>query len=468
MPGREMPDRANTVPVFRQLYVRYRDAISTGQLKPGDRVPSVRALASELNLARGTVEAAYQLLIGEGYLETRGPAGTIVCPQLSPTPSSITPAPPAPTAYEGIHTGRAPLPLQMGLPALDAFPRKTWTRLASRTIQQGGLDGMIYPNPQGDEALRIALVRYLAISRGIVCTPDQVFICAGYRACLELISRCVLKAGDCGWFEDPGYFLARRFFEETNTQLVPVPVDEHGLRVDVGIERAPDARFAVVTPSHQSPLGVSLSLPRRQALLAWANEQRSWIIEDDYDSEYRYVGRPLPALKSLDTQGRVLYTGTFSKVLIPGLRLAYLVVPNEQVAQFVRMADTLHNHCPQLLQRTTATFIEEGHFSRHLKKMRSLYAHRRALLCEALTARLGERMHLELRAGGMHVRACLADGLDDRAIAARAPRAGLALQALSDWYQDAPARQGLLMGFTNVKDAASAADIAERIAGLLD
>ncbi|WP_312343170.1 MocR-like pyridoxine biosynthesis transcription factor PdxR [Stutzerimonas nitrititolerans] len=468
MSGREMPDRANAVPVFRQLYVRYRDAISSGQLKPGDRVPSVRALASELNLARGTVEAAYQLLIGEGYLETRGPAGTIVCPQLSTPTSSVPPAPPAPAAYNGIHTGRAPLPLQMGLPALDAFPRKTWTRLASRVIQQGGLDGMIYPNPQGDEALRVALTRYLAISRGIACTPDQVFICAGYRACLELISRSVLKAGDRGWFEDPGYFLARRFFEETHTRLVPVPVDEQGLCVDLGIERAPDARFAVVTPSHQSPLGVSLSLPRRQALLAWASDQRSWIIEDDYDSEYRYVGRPLPALKSLDTQGRVLYTGTFSKVLIPGLRLAYLVVPNEQVAHFARMADALQNHCPQLLQRTTATFIEEGHFARHLKRMRSLYAHRRTLLSDALTARLGERMQLELRAGGMHVLAGLADGLEDSAIAARASRAGLALQALSDWYQDAPARQGLLMGFTNVKDADSAADIAERIAGLLD
>ena len=468
MPSRKPPARANTVPVYRQLYVRYRDAISTGQLMPGDRVPSVRALASELNLARGTVEAAYQLLIGEGYLEARGPAGTIVCPQLSPTPSSMKPAQPTPAAYQAIHTGGAPLPLQMGLPALDAFPRKTWTRLASRTIQQGGLDGMIYPSPQGDEVLRTELVRYLAISRGIACTPDQVFICAGYRACLELISRCVLKAGDLGWFEDPGYFLARRFFEQTNTRLVPVPVDEQGLRVDIGIERAPDARFAVVTPSHQSPLGVSLSLPRRQALLAWANEQCSWIVEDDYDSEYRYIGRPLPALKSLDTQGRVLYTGSFSKVLIPGLRLAYLVVPNEQVGQFVRMADTLHNHCPHLLQRTTATFIQEGHFARHLKKMRSLYAHRRALLCEALTRSLGERMPLELRAGGMHVLARLTDGLDDRAIAARAPSAGLALQALSDWYMDMPVRQGLLMGFTNVRDADSAADIAERIAALLD
>jgi GntR family transcriptional regulator / MocR family aminotransferase len=468
MPAPEMPNRANATPLYRQLYERYRDAISAGQLKPGDRVPSVRALAAELNLARGTVEAAYQLLIGEGYLDARGPAGTVVCPRLSPPAPVQNTAAVAPSAYRAMHTGRAPLPLQLGLPALDAFPRKAWTRLASRTVQQGGLEGMVYPDPQGEIALRTAVARYLGISRGISCSPEQVFICAGYRACLELISRSVLSAGDKGWFEDPGYIFARRFFEQTGAKLTPVPVDEQGIQVAAGIERAPNARFAVVTPSHQSPLGVSLSLPRRQALLAWAEAQGSWIIEDDYDSEYRYVGRPLPALKSLDVHGRVLYTGTFSKVLMPGLRLAYLVVPKAQAAHFGRMADVLHNHCPQLLQRTTATFMEEGHFARHLKKMRSLYAHRRALLSDALAATLGARITLELRAGGMHLLACLTQGPDDREVAARAGEAGLALQALSDCYRDGPARQGLLMAFTNVRDADAAADIASRLAGLLD
>lgn len=468
MAARELPDRGNAVPVYRQLYERYRDTIMAGQLQPGDRVPSVRALAAELNLARGTVDAAYQLLIGEGYLEARGPAGTVVCPQLSPAPARPTQPAVAPASYTATHTGSMPLPLQMGLPALDAFPRKTWARLATRAVQQSGLDAMVYPSAQGDETLRLAVARYLAISRGIACTPAQVFICAGYRACLELISRSVLAAGDRGWFEDPGYFLARSFFEETACELVPVPVDGQGLQVEVGIERAVDARFAVVTPSHQSPLGVSLSLPRRQALLAWANERQSWIIEDDYDSEYRYVGRPLPALKSLDSGGRVLYTGTFSKVLIPGLRLAYLVVPQQQVAHFARMADILHNHCPQLLQRTTAAFMDDGHFARHLKKMRSLYAHRRALLSDALTARLGDRMQLELGAGGMHVLARLTGATDDRLVAARGAEAGLALQALSGWYRRAPAVRGLLLSFTNVRDRQSAMEIAARIERLLD
>ena len=468
MSVRELPEGATAVPVYRQLYERYRDAITAGQLKPGDRVPSVRALAAELNLARGTVDAAYQLLIGEGYLEARGPAGTVVCPQLSTARARPMSAPAAPSSYLATHTGRLPLPLQMGLPALDAFPRKTWARLANRAVQHSGVEGMVYPDPQGDPTLRQAVARYLAISRGIACSPDQVFICAGYRACLELISRCVLKPGDRGWFEDPGYFLARRFFEENACELVPVPVDEQGLQVEVGVQRAADARFAVVTPSHQSPLGVSLSLPRRQALLAWANERQSWIIEDDYDSEYRYVGRPLPALKSLDSGGRVLYTGTFSKVLMPGLRLAYLVVPKEQIGHFARLADILHNHCPQLLQRATAAFMEEGHFARHLKKMRSLYAQRRTLLSDALVARLNGRIQLELRAGGMHVLAGLTGDMQDSLIAARAAQAGLALQGLSGWYRQAPARQGLLLSFTNVADKAMATDLAERIARLLD
>jgi GntR family transcriptional regulator/MocR family aminotransferase len=458
----------DTAPVYRQLYARYRDAIIAGHLKPGDRVPSVRALASELNLARGTVDAAYQLLISEGYLEARGPAGTVVCPGLQPIPATVAVphVPAAPVAT--VHDGQQPLALQMGLPALDAFPRKTWTRLTNQTVQQSGLDGMVYPDPQGSLRLRSAVASYLAISRGIACSPAQVFICAGYRACLELIARSVLRGGDKGWFEDPGYFLSRRFLQETGADLVPVPVDEEGMQVDAGERTAPDARFAVVTPSHQSPLGVSLSLRRRQALLAWATRQQSWIIEDDYDSEYRYVGRPLPALKSLDTHGRVLYTGTFSKVLIPGLRLAYLVVPEDQVARFAYMADTLHNHCPQLLQHTTARFIEDGHFARHLKKMRTLYAQRRALLSDALVAVLGDRLQLELRAGGMHILARIASEMADVDVATRAKEAGIAIQPLSGWYLRADPVQGLLMGFTNVKDRHQALDLARRLAAIVD
>lgn len=455
---------ADQLPVYRQIYQRYRDSITAGRLVAGDRVPSVRALAAELNLARGTVEAAYQMLIAEGYLIPRGPAGTVVAPQLNEV-STVTPVAAVTAPTEPLlHDGQRPLPLQMGLPALDAFPRKTWTRLAGRALRESGLDGLIYPDARGHAPLRSAISGYLGVSRGIACTPDQVFICAGYQACLDLICHSLMQAGDHCWFEDPGYFQARRFLEHAGAGLIPVPVDEAGLDVEAGIALAPQARFAVVTPTHQSPLGVTLSLPRRQQLLAWAAHQQSWIIEDDYDSEYRYHGRPIPALKSLDVLGRVLYTGSFSKVLMPGMRLAYLVVPQEQVALFARTIDTTQNHCPQLWQATTASFIDSGHFARHLRKMRALYAQRRTWLIEALHDELAPYLQVDIQAGGMHIAGHLAHGIDDRDVASRAHSFGLAVQPLSTWYGAAQPQSALLMGFTNIKDQQEALSLAKRVA----
>lgn len=456
-------DRSQSAPIYRQLYQRFRESIADGRLRPGDRVPAVRALAAELNLARGTVAAAYQLLIGEGYLVARGAAGTIVTPQLTPVSSSMHRAPVTSTTYQPTHFGTLPLALQMGLPALDAFPRKLWTRLAGRQLRQAGLEGLIYPDSRGYAPLRTAIASYLGISRGITCQPDQIFVCAGYRACLDLISHTLMRQGETCWLEEPGYFMARNALLEAGMQLVPVAVDDQGLDVAQGIARAPDARFAVVTPTHQSPLGVSLSLPRRLALLDWANRQGSWIIEDDYDSEYRYQGKPLPALKSLDQQGRVLYTGSFSKVLFPGLRLAYLVVPAEQIQAFARQADRLHNHCPHLLQATVTAFLNEGHFARHLSKMRSLYARRRRWLVDALHQQFGDRLQINPQAGGMHLVVGLGEG-DDTELAQRARSVGIAVEPLSQWYLEAKPRHGLILGFTNIASAEQASTVAMQLA----
>ena len=459
-------DRCQPAPIYRQLYQRFRESIADGRLRPGDRVPAVRALAAELNLARGTVEAAYQLLIGEGYLMARGAAGTVVTPHLAAVSSPIHQPPLASTTYLATHSGTQPLALQMGLPALDAFPRKLWTRLAGRQLRQAGLEGLVYPDPRGHAPLRAAIATYLGISRGITCRPEQIFVCAGYRACLDLISHTLMQPGDTCWLEEPGYFMARNALLEAGAQLVPVPVDDQGLDVAQGIRRAPDARFAVVTPTHQSPLGVSLSLPRRLALLDWANSRGSWIIEDDYDSEYRYQGKPLPALKSLDQQGRVLYTGTFSKVLFPGLRLAYLVVPADQSEAFARQADRLHNHCPHLLQATVTAFLNEGHFARHLKKMRSLYARRRQWLVEALQQQMGDRLLINPQAGGMHLVVGLREG-DDNPLAQRARSVGIAVEPLSQWYLEAEPRHGLVLGFTNITSAEQATAVALRLAQVI-
>ncbi|MBZ9781903.1 PLP-dependent aminotransferase family protein [Pseudomonas sp. REP124] len=456
-------EKAGGPPLFRQIYWRFRDSIAEGRLKPGDRVPSIRALASDLNLARGTVEAAYQLLINEGYFVSRGPAGTVVSPRIKPAPLKPRAAPASRPQAPLIHMGEPPLPLQMGLPALDAFPGPLWNRLAHHTLRHSQLDGLIYPDARGHRALREAVAGYLSVSRGIACSPEQIFIVAGYRACLDLICRSLLNPGDGCWVEDPGYFAASHFLREAGANLVPVPVDAEGIDVQSALQQAPDARFAVVTPTHQSPLCVPMSMPRRQALLDWANRQNSWIIEDDYDSEYRYQGRTLPALKSLDGGNRVLYCGTFSKVLVPALRLAYVVVSEDLVARFTQIADMMHSHCPQLWQVTTARFIEQGHFPRHLKRMRDLYSSRRGLLADALHAVLGDQCSVDRQVGGMHLILRLAPGMDDRAIALRAREAGLSIQALSNWYASTPAAQGLLLGFTNVKDQAHALELARRL-----
>ncbi|MPW23166.1 aminotransferase class I/II-fold pyridoxal phosphate-dependent enzyme [Paraburkholderia sp. CNPSo 3157] len=449
-------------PIYLQLYWRFRNAIATGKLTPGDRVPSIRSLASELNLARGTVEAAYQMLVSEGYLIGRGPAGTVVSPQLDGRIGATTPV--GSTALRRSNQVVAPgfRPLQLGLPALDAFPRKTWVRLAGRKLRAMSVGDMVNDDPNGYEPLRRAIAAYLAVSRGIACTPDQVFVTAGYRGALELIRRTLFHPGDTGWFEDPGYIHARQFLEDVGMQLIPVPVDDDGLNVEAGRRQATSARFAVVTPTHQSPLGVPMSLPRKLALLEWAQAQRAWIVEDDYDSEFRYHGRPPPPLKSLDHGGRVLYVGTFSKVLYPALRLAYLVVPESEIDKF-RNTMALQGASPVLYQATVADFMDRGHFARHIKKMRSLYAMRRDFLIQALAQVFGEALQVSDRAGGIHALAYLDSKYNDKALAAAANANGLAVMALSEWHIRRRSPIGLLMGFANIATPEQALDEIRRL-----
>jgi len=465
------PSRGKGDPIYLQLYRRYCEAIAAGKLAPGDRVPSVRSLASELHLARGTVEAAYQMLVAEGYFVARGAAGTVVSPQLAKLAGAARPRAAARSAPDANSPQGAPgeaLPFQLGLPALDAFPRKSWARLAGRNLRALEAMAMTYPDPAGYGPLRRSIAAYLGIARGIECSHEQVFVTAGYHGALELARRVVLRDGDTGWYEDPGYVMARRFLLQSGLRLEPVPVDDQGLDVARGMQRAPAARFAVVTPTHQSPMGMAMSLPRRLALLEWARTSRAWIVEDDYDSEFRYHGRPLPALKSLDRHGRVLYTGTFSKVLLPGLRLAYLVVPESQVARAREQVACLPGPGSILPQATVADFMEQGHFARHLRRMRTLYAERRGYLLQALASGLGERVEVQPQAGGMHVLARIDAGRDDRALAAAAQARGLGLQALGAWRMGRSGRGGLLMGFTNFATPAMAAAAVRRLGSVMD
>jgi GntR family transcriptional regulator/MocR family aminotransferase len=444
-------DRTSAVPLHRQIYDRVRDAVARRVLKPGDRLPSARSLANQLGIARGTVDTAYAMLSAEGYVVARGAGGTVVAPELEA--HAIPPRgsqPPPPGAAPGPIRGGVPAPFQMGLPALDAFPRKLWARLVARQARTMPAGALAYPDPAGLPELRDAIRRYLAVARGIACAPGQIFVTAGFRGALGLLARVLLSAGDRVWLEDPGFFLTRHAVEAASGRVVPVPVDGHGLDVAAGVRCARHARLVVVTPAHQMPLGVALSLPRRLALLEWADSAKAWIVEDDYDSEFRYAGRPLPSLKSLDRAGRVLYAGTFSKVLFPGLRLGYLVVPEPLAPRFARMAAALQPAASALDQAVVAAFIEAGHLARHIRRMRSLYAERRAGLAAALAAVFADRLRIELGAGGMHLLARLPAGGSDRRLVSLARAHGLAPGALSEMAVARHSDQGLLLSFTNI------------------
>jgi GntR family transcriptional regulator/MocR family aminotransferase len=468
-PGNIPPlDPKTAAPFYRQIYDRLRGAIASGVLKPGDRIPSARALTRELGLARGTIDAAYSLLAAEGYIEARGQAGTIVTPGLKPR---TLVASPMRQSDPGIaSTSFRPdsiLPFQMGLPALDAFPRKIWARLGARCVRAMQPSDMVHPSVYGLPALRAQIAAYLQVSRGINCSSSQIFVTSGYRHSIGLIAHAFLKAGDRVWLESPGYPPTREIFEHMRIAPVSVRVDHDGIVVSVGLKLAPRARAAVVTPAHQSPLSVSLTLSRRMALLDWAARNNAWIIEDDYDGEYRYIGRPLPALKSLDRDGRVLYVGTFSKVLFPGIRLGYVVVPETQVARFEQIAEIFAGGSPQISQAIVAAFIAEGHFARHIQRMRKLYAERREMTAAGLQSVLAKHMRIDSQPGGMHLILRLQSRRSDRRLVARMRAEGMYAEALSEWAigHDMPA--SLLLGFTNINSQGAAETLGKRIASLI-
>jgi GntR family transcriptional regulator/MocR family aminotransferase len=461
-------DPAAAAPFYRQIYDRFRAAIASGLLKPGDRIPSARALTKELGLARGTIEAAYSLLAAEGYIEARGQAGTVVTPGLDlRTPIAIPALPSNASIAVTSFRPDSILPFQMGLPALDAFPRKIWARLAARCVRAMQPSDMVHPPVYGLPALRSEIAAYLQVSRGINCSPSQIFVTSGYRTTIELIAHTLLKAGDNVWLEDPGYPPTRELLGHMNIAAIPVPVDREGMVISDGTKLAPKARAAVVTPAHQSPLCLSLTLPRRLALLDWAARNDAWIIEDDYDGEYRYVSRPLPALKSLDRDGRVLYAGTFSKVLFPSIRLAYLVVPETQVERFEEVSEALTGGSPELTQAIVTAFITEGHFARHIQRMRKLYAERREATATGLESVLGGHMRIDAQPGGMHLILRLQGHQSDRQLVARMRENGLYAEALTDWKIRSDGASALLLNFTNIDSRKTAEKLGERILSLI-
>ena len=465
-------EEQSVLPLYRQLYDRVLAAVAAGTLSPGYRLPSARAMAKELGVARGTVELAYSLLASEGYLLALGQKGTVINPELQKPVSAATALPVSSQVIEDAPDSlwRPPqlLPFQMGVPALDAFPRKIWARLGARYLRGMRLGDLDYPAPHGLAALRSAIASYLQVSRGIDCGAHQVFITSGWRNSLSLVAHTLLQPGECAWVEDPGYPTTRQVLRQFGLDLEAVPVDADGMNVEHAIAGSRAAQVAMVTPGHQSPLSMALSLPRRQLLLDWAARTGGWIVEDDYDGEYRYVSRPLPALASLDRHGRVLYAGTFSKVLFPGIRLAYLVVPQAQVAAFERVGRALFAAgSPSITQALVAEFVAEGHFARHIQRMRRLYNERRALTIEALERSLPKGMQVERSPGGMHLVLRLPEDVSDTALAEQVLARGMSVQALSRWAASSQRQSGLLLSFTNCATTAPGEQLGALISKLL-
>ena len=310
-----------------------------------------------------------------------------------------------------------------------------------------------YQHPAGFRRLREELAAYLAVARGVRCTADQVIIVAGAQAGLSLAANLLLDAGDAVWMEDPGYFLAQAVFQAADATVIPIPIDREGLTVTEGYARCPDARLAYVTPSHQFPLGVTMSHARRRQLLQWAQQADAWIIEDDYDSEYRYTGRPIPSLQGLDESGRVIYLGTFSKVFFPALRLGYIVAPPALVDPLTNAKRVMGFHPPLLEQMAMASFMARGEFTRHIRRMRGLYVERRDYLLTYAAQYLGDKLRLERAPSGLHLIGWLPEAADEWELAKLADLHGVTVYPLSAFRLGAPSRRGLVLGFAAFGEA---------------
>ncbi|PZF77850.1 PLP-dependent aminotransferase family protein [Aestuariivirga litoralis] len=445
-------DRDDREPIQSQIARQLRSLVLSGRLKPQTKLPSTRALSEELNVARATVVEAYEQLVSEGYLETRSGSGTRVAAEL---PETLLTSSPKERAREPSRaTGRREpaRPFRSGLVDWENFPHDDWGRLLGRFWRNPPVTLLEHNDPFGWLPLREAIARHLYEWRGIDCAAEQVIVTAGGLDAFDLIGRSILKPGDEVWFEEPGYPTARRIFSLGGVTAIPVPVDAEGMVVTRGCDRAPGARAAFVTPARQYPTGVTMPLARRLELLDWAADADAIVIEDDYDSEYRYVGKPLPALMSLDKRARVIYTGTFSKVFSPIVRLGYIVVPLALVKRF-REERLSHGAPPSLMaQPALAEFMGSGAFAIHIRRMRRIYAARRRALIEALKQAEGKLFTVDASPAGLMLLLRLPAGVSDEAMVEKLAAKGIEAQSLSSHYAGRKREQGLLLSFAGFSE----------------
>ncbi|MDQ3714210.1 MAG: PLP-dependent aminotransferase family protein [Acidobacteriota bacterium] len=464
-------------PLYRQIYETIRRSILSGEFHSGRQLPATRLLAKQLGISRLTVINAYDQLTAEGYLESKSGAGTYVAEHLPEeflqTPllkksAGETEFPPRKFNFSKYgknvfkesrrvlrYNGATPLvAFQHGLAAIDEFPFDVWAKAVNKCYRAVERQTFGYGEPAGFLPLREAIGAYLKSARAVNCTPEQVIITSGAQQAFDLIGRVFLEPKTKVLIENPCYFGVKQAFQSFDAEFVPVPVDKDGFDLAaVTNKQSHNARLVYVTPSHQFPLGVTMSLPRRLQLLEWARAAEAWIIEDDYDSEFRYEGRPLPSLQGLDRDpGRVLYIGTFSKTIFPALRLGCLVVPRDLIETFTAVRALSGSHSPLIDQATLAEFIAEGHFGRHIRRMRRLYEDRQQILVAEVKKQLADRLEVEKTVSGMHVIGWLPDGVKDSAVVEKAAQLGIRTATVSSLSLTGWQRGGLILGYTAINE----------------
>jgi len=455
--------------LFQWLYRELREAILEGRFKPGVALPPTRKLAAEHKIARGTVVRVYDQLLAEGYLESRVGSGTTVHCKLpeklfsveKPTAEKTRPTVLGRLSKRGRLMAVSPFlrPKEPGnirafsahRPSVSHFPSGLWSRLGSRRMRLASREMLHADDPMGYRPLREAIAAHLGATRGVLCDADRVMIVSGTQRALDLVARVTLDPGDAVWMEDPGYAGARVLFNAAGARVVPVPVDESGMRVSEALRRAPRARLAYVTPANQFPLCVTLPVERRLKLLEWSRSTGAWIFEDDYDSEFRFDGRPLAAMQGLEPGGNVIFSGSFSKMLFPSLRMGYIVLPPHLVEPLRAARSITDRHSPMIDQAILCDFIAEGHFGRYLRRMRQIYAEHLEILISESQKEWGDRLVVQPVQAGLQTIGWLGGGRDDVSFALAARSAGVTLIPLSYWAMRWKRRDGLQIGFAAVE-----------------
>jgi GntR family transcriptional regulator/MocR family aminotransferase len=456
-------ERNTSVPIYRQLDASLRRLILRGTLAPGQKLPSTRELSNELGISRITVKSVYEQLVAEGYAQARTGAGTFVAKGLEfeATPKigrarrkSKVPAIEISDRAHSIMLSKASVrhgetePFRPGVPALDLFPIKTWNKYLLDAMESEHRHHLSYGDLTGSADLRISIAKHLSDARGMQVDPGQIVITSGAQQAFVLIAFVLLNKGDTVWYENPGHIAGRDVMQIMGANIAPVPIDNEGLDIKFAIEAHPKPAIIFTTPSHQQPLGTTMSLVRRLTLLNYAHENDAWIIEDDYDSEFRYRGRPLPALSALDSERRVFYVGTFSKSMFAAVRIGYVVVPPGLVDSFAKAGNLLGHGSSAVVEQALSRFMDDGRFVEHIRKMRRVYRDRRDILFDCLKNDCRNLLEPQATEAGMHIVAWLKNDLQGQVVHNALLKVGIESLPLSVYCIDPLDREGIVLGFS--------------------